>query len=323
MNTRNGKIARLPREIREELNQRLERSEPGSQLLAWLNALEEVREVLKDEFDGVPISKQNLSEWRQGGFEEWLARQDLWAKVLKVKDFAGDLGEDRDNVVADDVATVMAAHYAALISDWDGEVDAKFEARARMLNGLCRGVVQLQRGMHRAKKENDDFIRGLEEEDRRRKEEIKNKRVDRMYSMLREPQIAQIFGGGELGRKIAKYIIEVENDIPGAKLELPDNKKIEKPAKPTRKQQTAKRANKTTAKTIDKQLEENEMENESPQDQSNPVKPGQTGLEQPQEGEPAVAEAMAGKLGVGLGTEEMRQTFQARTETGGRGTGGM
>ena len=39
MNARNGKIARLPRQIRDELNERLERSEPGPQLLAWLNAL--------------------------------------------------------------------------------------------------------------------------------------------------------------------------------------------------------------------------------------------------------------------------------------------
>jgi hypothetical protein len=79
MNTRNGKIARLPREVRQELNQRLEQSEPSPQLLEWLNALPEVKKVLRDDFDGVPISKQNLSQWRQGGFEEWLAREELWA----------------------------------------------------------------------------------------------------------------------------------------------------------------------------------------------------------------------------------------------------
>ena len=36
MNARNGKTAHLPREIPEELNHRLERSEPGPKLLAWL-----------------------------------------------------------------------------------------------------------------------------------------------------------------------------------------------------------------------------------------------------------------------------------------------
>ena len=74
MRTRKGKIARLPREIRAEINHRLERSEPSPKLLAWLNALPEVRRFIDHDFAGVPISKQNLSEWRQGGFREWLAK---------------------------------------------------------------------------------------------------------------------------------------------------------------------------------------------------------------------------------------------------------
>ena len=73
MKTRNGKIARLPRLVREKLNERLERSEPGPQLLDWLNALPEVREILRRDFAGVPVSKQNLSQWRRGGFQESLA----------------------------------------------------------------------------------------------------------------------------------------------------------------------------------------------------------------------------------------------------------
>jgi hypothetical protein len=77
MNLRNGKIAHLPRSIRDLLNERLDRSQPASQILPWLNALEEVQETIKDDFDGAPISEQNLSQWRQGGFQEWLVRRDL------------------------------------------------------------------------------------------------------------------------------------------------------------------------------------------------------------------------------------------------------
>src|ERR1700722_12797671 len=119
MNARNGKIARLPREIRKELNQRLEQSEESPQLLPWLNDLPEVKKILRDDFDGAPISKQNLSEWRQGGFQEWLALQELWAQVQNMEDFTEDLDADRDNMLADDVATVLAARYAALITNWD------------------------------------------------------------------------------------------------------------------------------------------------------------------------------------------------------------
>jgi hypothetical protein len=40
--TLNGKSARLPRNIRDELNRRLEDSEPAEAILPWLNARPEV-----------------------------------------------------------------------------------------------------------------------------------------------------------------------------------------------------------------------------------------------------------------------------------------
>jgi len=73
MRTRNGKIARLPRPVREQLNDRLERCESSARLLPWLNALPETRELVRKEFAGVPINKQNLSQWRRGGFQEAMA----------------------------------------------------------------------------------------------------------------------------------------------------------------------------------------------------------------------------------------------------------
>ena len=59
--TRNGKIGRLPRAVREQLNRRLDNGEQGGQLLEWLNALPEVRDLVAREFGGQPIRKQNLS----------------------------------------------------------------------------------------------------------------------------------------------------------------------------------------------------------------------------------------------------------------------
>jgi hypothetical protein len=76
---RNGKIATLPDDIQEELNQRMENGEESPALLQWLNPLPEVQQTLKETFQGVPISKQNLSEWRQGGFAEWQMRNELMA----------------------------------------------------------------------------------------------------------------------------------------------------------------------------------------------------------------------------------------------------
>jgi hypothetical protein len=153
--TRNGKIARLPQNIREELNVRLERSERSPQLLAWLNALPEVREFVQREFGGEPVSKHNLSQWRLGGYQDWLTRKSFFDDARNAEDFAAESGEVRKNVMANQAATVLAARYAGLMMRWDGECTRDFEARARVLNGLARGVVQLQREAHKVTR--DDF----------------------------------------------------------------------------------------------------------------------------------------------------------------------
>jgi hypothetical protein len=46
MNARNGKIARLPRPVGDELNQRLERSAESPEVLEWLSGLPEVKAAL-------------------------------------------------------------------------------------------------------------------------------------------------------------------------------------------------------------------------------------------------------------------------------------
>jgi hypothetical protein len=136
MKARIGKIARLPSQVREEVNVRLERSEPSPRLLAWLNALPAVRELLQRDFAGDPISKQNLSQWRRGGFQDWLVRRDFLADVRSTD--------------ADQAADVLAARYLSLIGNWDGKCTRDFEAKARVLTDLCRGVTELQREAHQS-----------------------------------------------------------------------------------------------------------------------------------------------------------------------------
>jgi hypothetical protein len=75
MRARTGKIARLPGSIRHELNRRLDNGALGTDLVNWLNALPEVQRTLAEHFAGRPITDDNLSQWRHGGFQDWL-RQD-------------------------------------------------------------------------------------------------------------------------------------------------------------------------------------------------------------------------------------------------------
>src|SRR5690348_12700177 len=90
--TRNGKIAHLPHTIREQLNLRLQNKDQARTILPWLNSLPEVKKILADHFDSRPITKQNLSEWKHGGYRDWLIRQDALEFVQNL-DSAQDLGD--------------------------------------------------------------------------------------------------------------------------------------------------------------------------------------------------------------------------------------
>ena len=54
--TRNGKVARLPRDIRNQLNRRLQDGEPGTRLVEWLNSLPDTQSVLAADYGGRLIS---------------------------------------------------------------------------------------------------------------------------------------------------------------------------------------------------------------------------------------------------------------------------
>ena len=67
--TRNGKIARLPRSIREQVNRKLDDGITGVEIVEWLNTLPEAQALMAAEFDGRPIREQRLGAGR------WLNNQ--------------------------------------------------------------------------------------------------------------------------------------------------------------------------------------------------------------------------------------------------------
>ena len=184
---RNGKIARLPRDLRDQLNQRLANGEQGVTLLPWLNGLPDVKELLALHFEGSPISKQNLSEWRSGGFAEWEARQDIFAQTNDLSADAADLSKSTQGVLADDLATLLAARYAALLHTWNGEVNKKLTGKLRVLHGLTSDVAKLRRGDHQNRrwKLQQDL---LEEEQESTKEEL----FDRFWGWAGNPKVREV-----------------------------------------------------------------------------------------------------------------------------------
>jgi len=166
--TRLGKIARLPRSIREALNQRLADGEMGKRLVAWLNTLPEVRAVLEAEFGGRAINEQNLSEWKQGGFAEWQRHQmdREWARMLAEE--SEELHEDAGRVpVAERLAAPVALALAQLLRD---STTLDEDKRKAAVLGVADQLALLRRSNLQAARQREECARWED----RKKAAIKN-----------------------------------------------------------------------------------------------------------------------------------------------------
>lgn len=92
--TRNGKIARLPKAIRDRLNQQILDGVPGKDLVRWLNDMTEVVDILVQHFNATRVTEQNLSEWKQGGYQDWLKHQERRDWVRRLTEEAEDVAVD-------------------------------------------------------------------------------------------------------------------------------------------------------------------------------------------------------------------------------------
>jgi hypothetical protein len=114
-----GKVAHLPGDIREELNQRIYDGQTGPQLVKWLK-------TLKCDGDPAAINEANLSEWKKRKYQEWLQdqkqmdrikqRAELSMRMAKasggslpmsmVTRLAGQIDEQIDHLADDDLKRV-------------------------------------------------------------------------------------------------------------------------------------------------------------------------------------------------------------------------
>jgi hypothetical protein len=184
---RNGKIARLPREIRDALNGRLQDNEQGAPLLAWLNALPDVSAVLARDFGGCAISKQNLCEWRAGGFAEWQARQETLDQARELAADANEITAATDGKLTDHLATVLAVRYAALLQGWNGELTEEFRRELRTLHAMCQDFVELRRGDHSGARLKMEQER-LEREREKTEEEV----IAHFQRWLKNPEVRDL-----------------------------------------------------------------------------------------------------------------------------------
>jgi hypothetical protein len=142
---RTGKIARLPRPLRDELNRRLSANEDGATLLDWLNVAPDAKAVLARDFAGEPVSKQNLYEWRNGGLLEWQTRQNLFAEAADLTAANGEWDALAANDFTERLAAVLVVRYADALAGWNGGDDEAFRLKLRDLRHFNQDLAVLRR----------------------------------------------------------------------------------------------------------------------------------------------------------------------------------
>ncbi len=82
-----SKIGRLPFAVRNELCERLRDGQTGTDVLAWANKTAAWRAVKRAVGCG-DINPQNLSDWRDTGYADWLKDQERTDHLRKLAEFA-------------------------------------------------------------------------------------------------------------------------------------------------------------------------------------------------------------------------------------------
>jgi len=145
-----GKIAHLSCELQHQLNSYLDHGESAKALVQWLNSLPEMQSIVRNFFAGNPVSKQNLSEWTKGGFQEWRVRMGKVEGALNLDWEATELEAATDGRLADRLATALTGRYANLVHGWDGEVTEEFSKKLRVLQRMVQDSANLRRWDHDA-----------------------------------------------------------------------------------------------------------------------------------------------------------------------------
>lgn len=139
--TRTGKIASLPARIREEVCRRMHDGQRGPIILAWLNGLPEVLTILDEQWGEEPISANNLSEWRRGGFRDWEAKRERIANIRVLSDYALEIAKASGTALSDAAASIAAGQILEALEKI-GDAD---DGEERLV-GLSLAIAKLRDG---------------------------------------------------------------------------------------------------------------------------------------------------------------------------------
>jgi hypothetical protein len=174
---RKGKIGRMPHAIRAEVCERLHNGETAGKILRWLNALPEVLRVLDEHFHEEPVTPQNVSEWRKGGYQDWLRKRDEIDRVKELATFSLKLGEAAGGSISDGSAAILG-----------GRIMTEIEAAAGFSPDLVEAVALLRKGDHEQLKRKQAGVllelKGKDSDQNQQKLDLDRKRFQRQTCEL-------------------------------------------------------------------------------------------------------------------------------------------
>lgn len=93
-------IARLPREVRDHVNEMLDDGCPYEQIIEWLAA------------NGHPgINQDHISNWKDGGFQDWLELERELARQEKLREVSYDIATANEGSKTQEAAIQIAANF--------------------------------------------------------------------------------------------------------------------------------------------------------------------------------------------------------------------
>jgi len=200
--TRNGKIARLPLAVREELNRRLDEGEQGKKIVAWLNGLPAVQAIVAAEFGGKPIREQNLSEWKQRGYRDWLAKQEALEIAERLREDATEWNAEGRPSLTNTLPFWLQARYA-LATRRVAETGGR--EGWRLLREMCGDIVELRKGDHTAER-----LQIERERLQLEKEKAEKWTDEKLEELLKQPQTKQrLCGEGLSAEERARRLREI------------------------------------------------------------------------------------------------------------------
>ena len=202
MKTRTGKIARLPKKIRDQLNRRLQDGRPGPEIVEWLNTLPPVRRVLHEQFTDQPVVEQNLSQWRKGGYLDWLRHQETQAQTRWMIERSDDVdAQENGQFLCERLARVLTADLAQHTQELAAIKNPK--ERWKQFREIALELSRLRYGTHYARAmdlswerwdrivEKEDAESELERQQSVENAENQEEYLERLMNFLHRPDLRQ------------------------------------------------------------------------------------------------------------------------------------